>query len=173
MHKAPATLSGCKIHLTKAHCLRRHPGPVVRCSRSGNQAAKPGKSTQHKQRKQQSKLTSSKSRRPACTPAQTLTAPLQIKVEAQLSKLEQAANPWWSTFCGVTNGLWLGQTAAFAPSSGVCEARLAHKHLDVAVRLSSAVTSTAPAPCLMARLLHMPWVPAKKSCLLSAQPVVL
>lgn len=46
---------------------------------------------------------------------------MQVEVEAQLAKLEQAANPWWSTFCGITNGVWLGQTAAFAPSTGVVQ----------------------------------------------------
>ena len=49
----------------------------------------------------------------------TLTPPMKVQVEAQLAKLEQAANPWWSTFCGVTNGIWLGQTAAFDPTSGI------------------------------------------------------
>ncbi len=43
---------------------------------------------------------------------------MKVEVEAQLAKLEQAANPWWSTFCGVTNGVWLGETAAFTPSTG-------------------------------------------------------
>lgn len=43
---------------------------------------------------------------------------MKVEVEAQLAKLEQAANPWWSTFCGITNGVWLGETAAFAPSTG-------------------------------------------------------
>ncbi|KAL3157301.1 hypothetical protein ABBQ38_001531 [Trebouxia sp. C0009 RCD-2024] len=42
---------------------------------------------------------------------------MKVEVEAQLAKLEQAANPWWSTFCGITNGVWLGETAAFAPST--------------------------------------------------------
>jgi len=47
-----------------------------------------------------------------------LTPPMTVQVEAQLANLEQAANPWWSTFCGISNGVWLGQTAAFAPSTG-------------------------------------------------------
>lgn len=47
---------------------------------------------------------------------------MTVQVEAQLANLEQAANPWWSTFCGISNGVWLGQTAAFAPSTGAAEA---------------------------------------------------
>ncbi|KAL0043699.1 hypothetical protein WJX82_003553 [Trebouxia sp. C0006] len=50
------------------------------------------------------------------------TPPMTVQVEAQLANLEQAANPWWSTFCGISNGVWLGQTAAFAPSTGAAEA---------------------------------------------------
>ena len=50
--------------------------------------------------------------------SKALTPPMTVQVEAQLANLEQAANPWWSTFCGVSNGVWLGQTAAFAPSTG-------------------------------------------------------
>lgn len=58
-----------------------------------------------------------------------LTPPLTVKVEAQLAKLEQAATPWWSTFCGVTNGIWSGQTAAFDPSSGQYPIHVYHMHL--------------------------------------------
>ena len=50
--------------------------------------------------------------------SKALTPPMTVQFEAQLANLEQAANPWWSTFCGISNGVWLGQTAAFAPSTG-------------------------------------------------------
>lgn len=92
------------------------------CSNSRGHATQHGKSRKHGT---ESRKSSSAPVKPAqsAKPHDTLTAPMQVKVLAQLSKLEQAANPWWSTFCGVTNGLWLGQTAAFAPSTGTAVVR--------------------------------------------------
>ena len=43
-----------------------------------------------------------KSKALAC---KALTPPMTVQVEAQLGNLEQAANPWWSTFCGISNGV--------------------------------------------------------------------
>ena len=68
----------------------------------------------HRKPKQQS----AKNPRPKSSEGSAVTPPMKVEVEAQLAKLEQAANPWWSTFCGITNGVWLGETAAFAPSTG-------------------------------------------------------
>lgn len=94
--------------------LRKSPRPVVLCSKKNGQSSQRIKSRSNGSKKATPKSKPVKS----IQKQQMLTAPMQVRVEAQLSKLEQAANPWWSTFCGVTNGRWAGQTAAFAPSTG-------------------------------------------------------
>ena len=126
--------AGCWLHQhwpqpsAVIHPLQSRP-QVTRISRHKSSCSNSrGHATQHsKSRKHgtQSRKSSSAPVKPAqsAKPQDTLTAPMQVKVLAQLSKLEQAANPWWSTFCGVTNGLWLGQTAAFAPSTGTAVVR--------------------------------------------------
>lgn len=107
----------CKLRLNKA------PGTapdtalgervVTRCA----QRSSGSKPSQKKHRKSQQH--SVKRTRPTSQASQTVTPPVKVEVEAQLAKLEQAANPWWSTFCGITNGVWLGETAAFTPSTGM------------------------------------------------------
>ena len=54
---------------------------------------------------------------------QALPAPLklgflQVLVKEQLSSLNQTNQPLWSTFCGVTNGVWQGRYAAFYAATG-------------------------------------------------------
>ncbi|KAK9808796.1 hypothetical protein WJX72_003812 [[Myrmecia] bisecta] len=46
------------------------------------------------------------------------TGPIPVSVEQELTGQERVAEPWWSTFCGVTNGCWYGRAAAFSPSDG-------------------------------------------------------
>ena len=96
---------------------RKGPRPVVSCSKKNGQSSQRFKSRSNGSKKATPKSKPAKLQQ-STQKQQMLTAPMQVRVEAQLSKLEQAANPWWSTFCGVTNGRWAGQTAAFAPSTG-------------------------------------------------------
>lgn len=52
---------------------------------------------------------------------QVLTPPLSVNVAQQLTSLERMAMPFWSTFCGMSNGEWRGQMAAFSPMTGAIE----------------------------------------------------
>ena len=116
MYKASPAMT-CKPCLVTAP--RTAPGPalrtreVTRCAQHTSGSARP---SQGKYRKPQQK--SAKGTKPTTNASKTVTPPMKVEVEAQLANLEQAANPWWSTFCGITNGVWLGETAAFAPSTG-------------------------------------------------------
>lgn len=132
----------CKPRLTTAPSMApgartRHVMPCAQHS-SG-----PTKSSQGKYRKPQQQ--SARNPRPKSSASSTVTPPMKVEVEAQLAKLEQAANPWWSTFCGITNGVWLGETAAFAPSTGkqpLSSHQMPH-HVDMpAIAISSLSVST-------------------------------
>ena len=81
----------------------------------GNQSSRQSSQQPRNQASRATRPSHAKSTAPA---SKALTPPMTVQVEAQLANLEQAANPWWSTFCGISNGVWLGQTAAFAPSTG-------------------------------------------------------
>jgi len=107
----------------KPFCLRSGISrmPAAATSKRNNSNGKSNRST--RQNSQQPRNQTSGPPRPShaksTAPAnKALTPPMTVQVEAQLANLEQAANPWWSTFCGISNGVWLGQTAAFAPSTG-------------------------------------------------------
>lgn len=103
----------CKSRLNAAP--RTGPGArnkvVAPCAKHSSESTKPRQGRRSQQK-------SAKSTRHKSSASKTVTPPMKVEVEAQLAKLEQAANPWWSTFCGITNGVWLGETAAFAPSTG-------------------------------------------------------
>lgn len=49
---------------------------------------------------------------------QALVPPLRTQVVGELSSSDRAPEPLWSTFCGVTNGLWCGITQAHSPFTG-------------------------------------------------------
>ena len=51
---------------------------------------------------------------------------LQVLVKEQLSPLNQTNQPLWSTFCGVTNGVWQGRYAAFYAATGAALLLTAH-----------------------------------------------
>jgi hypothetical protein len=43
----------------------------------------------------------------------------QVRVEEQLTPVERLTMaPFWSTFCGTSNGAWQGTQAAFSPVTG-------------------------------------------------------
>ena len=47
--------------------------------------------------------------------------PTQVHVEEQLTPVERLSMaPFWSTFCGTSNGAWQGTQAAFSPVTGAC-----------------------------------------------------
>ena len=50
---------------------------------------------------------------------QALVPPLRTQVLGELSTSDRMPEPLWSTFCGVTNGLWCGITSAHSPFTGV------------------------------------------------------
>ena len=50
--------------------------------------------------------------------AACLVAPLRTSVQSELAASERMPEPLWGTFCGVSNGLWCGITAAYSPFSG-------------------------------------------------------
>ncbi|PRW05930.1 hypothetical protein C2E21_9382 [Chlorella sorokiniana] len=52
---------------------------------------------------------------------QALVPPLRTEVLGELSTSDRMPEPLWSTFCGVTNGLWCGITSAHSPFSGQAE----------------------------------------------------
>lgn len=106
---------------------------VTRCA----QHSSGSKASENKHRKPQQQ--SAKRTRPASA-SQTVTPPMKVEVEAQLAKLEQAANPWWSTFCGITNGVWLGETAAFAPSTGAAEGLALDQNMKPVLDMHTQVT---------------------------------
>ncbi|CAK0747075.1 hypothetical protein CVIRNUC_001740 [Coccomyxa viridis] len=55
------------------------------------------------------------------TPA-VITAPLKVQVKEQLTPVEKLSMaPFWSTFCGTSNGAWQGVQAAFSPVTGDAE----------------------------------------------------
>ncbi len=108
---------GCNPFCARASSKGR---PVTKCMKHGSGAKSLKGKTRSQQPRTQAKQASQTPRNKLSAPANlTLTPPMKVQVEAQLANLEQAANPWWSTFCGITNGVWLGQTAAFAPSTGM------------------------------------------------------
>ena len=42
-----------------------------------------------------------------------------MRVEEQLTPVERLTMaPFWSTFCGTSNGAWQGTQAAFSPATG-------------------------------------------------------
>ncbi|KAK9791179.1 hypothetical protein WJX73_009517 [Symbiochloris irregularis] len=51
-----------------------------------------------------------------------VTAPVQVNSDVKLSKAVSTPQPFWSTFCGCTNGVWIGEMAAFSPVTGNPEA---------------------------------------------------
>ena len=81
-------------------------------------------------------------------PPAFISQPVTVNVQQPDSKIERAAQPWWSTWysfythaymactelpvllsrgqahdrcrCGVSNGVWSGQVAAFSPATGEC-----------------------------------------------------
>ncbi|CAL5219058.1 g818 [Coccomyxa viridis] len=49
----------------------------------------------------------------------SITAPLKVQVQEQLTPVEKLSMaPFWSTFCGTSNGAWQGVQAAFSPVTG-------------------------------------------------------
>ncbi|GAB4813209.1 hypothetical protein N2152v2_000255 [Parachlorella kessleri] len=50
-----------------------------------------------------------------------LTPPLQVTKLEALTGEERMPAPLWSTFCGTSNGLWVGTTAAYNPYTGDAE----------------------------------------------------
>ncbi len=45
---------------------------------------------------------------------------LQVQVQEQLTPVEKLSMaPFWSTFCGTSNGAWQGVQAAFSPVTGM------------------------------------------------------
>ena len=44
---------------------------------------------------------------------------LQAVVDKQLTPLDSTNTPLWSTFCGLSNGVWRGKAAAFFAATGV------------------------------------------------------
>ena len=96
-------------HSTVVTCAKRSGG--------GGKGNKGGKSGRGKQ-----------APRTAAPPAnQVLTPPLSVNVAQQLTSMERMAMPFWSTFCGMSNGEWRGQMAAFSPMTG------ARMHVDVMI----------------------------------------
>ena len=48
--------------------------------------------------------------------------PSQVHVEEQLTPVERLnMAPFWSTFCGTSNGAWQGTQAAFSPVTGALQ----------------------------------------------------
>lgn len=47
-----------------------------------------------------------------------LTVPLVFEVDEALTAPEPMPSPLWSTFCGLSNGLWVGTVGAYNPWSG-------------------------------------------------------
>ncbi|KAI3427301.1 hypothetical protein D9Q98_010220 [Chlorella vulgaris] len=54
----------------------------------------------------------------AAGPPPCLVPPVRMAVEGELCAAERMPPPLWSTFCGVSNGLWCGITAAYSPYTG-------------------------------------------------------
>ena len=56
---------------------------------------------------------------------------VQAVLEKQLLPLDSTNTPLWSTFCGLTNGVWRGKAAAFFAASGMmpCAENFLHKLL--------------------------------------------
>ncbi|EIE22064.1 hypothetical protein COCSUDRAFT_66811 [Coccomyxa subellipsoidea C-169] len=51
-----------------------------------------------------------------------ITAPIQVQGQEQLTPVEKLQMaPFWSTFCGTSNGAWQGVQAAFSPLTGEAE----------------------------------------------------
>ncbi|KAK9909661.1 hypothetical protein WJX75_005765 [Coccomyxa subellipsoidea] len=51
-----------------------------------------------------------------------ITAPIQVQGQEQLTPVEKLQMaPFWSTFCGTSNGAWQGVQAAFSPMTGEAE----------------------------------------------------
>ena len=51
----------------------------------------------------------------------------QVQVKEQLTPVEKLSMaPFWSTFCGTSNGAWQGVQAAFSPVTGQARALLPH-----------------------------------------------
>jgi hypothetical protein len=47
---------------------------------------------------------------------------VQVEVQELLTPPERAPQPLWSTFCGVTGGMWVGVVGAYRPDTGQPEA---------------------------------------------------
>ena len=47
-----------------------------------------------------------------------------MQVKEQLTSLDRTNEPLWSTFCGVTNGVWQGRMAAFYAATGTINREL-------------------------------------------------
>lgn len=55
------------------------------------------------------------------TPRASITAPVQVASDKKLTGQQASPAPFWSTFCGCTNGVWVGQISAFSPATGEAE----------------------------------------------------
>jgi hypothetical protein len=64
-----------------------------------------------------------------------LAPPIRMRALGELSTSDRMPPPLWSTFCGVTNGLWCGITAAYSPFTGKCPAGRWKARGGVATRL--------------------------------------
>ena len=76
-------------------------GSKQKPQRAAQPGSAPGKQKQREQQQQQA-----------------LVPPLRTQVLGELSTSDRMPEPLWSTFCGVTNGLWCGITSAHSPFTG-------------------------------------------------------
>lgn len=108
--------------------------PAVRCAAGGERRSSSSGSTSSSKRvgggskkrgsgsggkpagKQQQQPQQRKKQQEAEAPC--LVPPLASRVLSDLSSSDRMPEPLWSTFCGVSNGLWCGITAAYSPSTG-------------------------------------------------------
>lgn len=110
--------------------------PAVRCAAGGERRSSGSGSTSSSKRggggggKKRGGGSSSKGAQPAGNKQQQprkkqqeaevpcLVPSLASRVLSDISSSDRMPEPLWATFCGVSNGLWCGITAAYSPSTG-------------------------------------------------------
>lgn len=119
--QAPPALHRQSSRFAQHNSPRQSHSTVVTCAkRTGKSNGKDGKGGPRRGKQ---------APRTAVPPtSQVLTPPLSVNVAQQLTNLERMAIPFWSTFCGMSNGEWRGQMAAFNPMTGALLPTI-HNHL--------------------------------------------